>query len=106
MALPMMGGPMTAPMARGIGGPVAPTRLSAPETLMRPQPGGADGRTVLASPLADRVAGPLMQQQQQAQWAKQLTIARQMIEGVARAMMGTDPKTASELLSVLSKLTK
>jgi hypothetical protein len=47
-----------------------------------------------------------MQQQQMAQQAKQLGLAKQMIEGVARAWTDTDPKRAADLLQILAKLTK
>lgn len=69
-------------------------------------PGGAEGRTVLNSPLAERLGGPLQLQQQQQQLGRMAGIARQMLQGIARALADTDPKRAAEFETIGAKLLK
>lgn len=97
------GGPLGGPMG---GGPMMPRGMPSPETVMRPAPGGADGRAVLSSPLAQRLGGPLMQAQQQQQMGKALSIARTMIQAIAKQMAESDPKRAADLEQMAAKLLK
>ena len=90
----------------GLGGPMAPTpRMASPETVMRPpSPSSPDSRTVLASPLADRLGGPLQQQQRMAQLTKMVGWATKLLGQVANQVMDTSPKQASELKQIEAKL--
>jgi hypothetical protein len=90
----------------GMGGPLAPGRMASPETTMRPVPGGAEGRTVLSSPLADRLGGPLMQQQKMQATSRQFQMALQMLRAVADSFRDTDPKMAGKLYNSIGGLMK
>jgi hypothetical protein len=94
------------PMMGGLGGPMAPGRMASPETVMRPMPGQVEGRTVMNSPLAERLGGPLQQMQQLQQQSRMAGIARTMIDTLSKSFVDSNPKLASELQIMSAKLLK
>jgi hypothetical protein len=92
----------------GMAGPMqAAGRMASPEVIQRPSPGNIDSRTILASPLADQMAGPMMQQQQMASESKLMHgVVIPIIQKIANRKQDSDPKGAAELFSILSKLVK
>lgn len=88
----------------GMGGPMMPARMAPPETAQRPMPGGAEGRTVLSSPLAERLGGPLMQAQKMQQIGRIANIARMALQSIAKAIQDTNPKMAAEYETMAAKL--
>ncbi len=85
---------------------MAPGRMAPPETVMRPQPGGVEGRTVMASPLADRLGGPLQMMQQMQQEQRQLGMMTQMLSVMARNTADQDPKRAADFYRVIADIQK
>jgi len=101
-----MAGPMQ-PAGRMPSPPAMPPPMASPETFQRPAPGNVDSRTILASPLADQLSGPMMQQQAMMQEAKLIhTVVIPIIQKIANRKQDTDPKGSAELFVMLGKLVK
>jgi hypothetical protein len=87
--------------------PPTPLSLASPETVQRPEPGNVDSRTIIASPLADQISGPMMQQQQQAQESNLIQkVVMPILQRIAERKKSTDPKGSSELYKMISSLVK
>jgi hypothetical protein len=87
--------------------PSPPPPMSSPEMSHPPEPGNVDSRTILSSPLADQMSGPMMLQQVQAQEAKMMQgLVMPIIQKIADRKRDTDPKGAAELYAILGKLIK
>lgn len=100
----MLGGPGMMP-GGSMGGLAPAGRMASPETFQRPAPGNVDSRTLLSSPLADRISGPLMQQQVMAQQAKMMhQMAVPIIMQIARSRQESDPKSSSKLFKIVGDL--
>lgn len=84
-----------------------PPPSAPPEMQSPPSPGGVNANTIVSSPLADQVSGPLMQQQQAAQESKLIHgVVIPIIQKIANGKQASDPKGAAELFNMLGKLVK
>jgi hypothetical protein len=84
-----------------------PPPMASPETRQAPAPGNVDSRTILSSPLADQMSGPMMQQQVLAQESKMMTsLVMPIIQRIADRKKETDPKGSAELYKILGQLVK
>ena len=90
----------------GMGGPLSPAgRMAPPEMTERPAPGNVDSRTLISSPLADRIGGPLMEQQEMAKEAQMLhKMAVPVILQIARRRQERDPKSSAKLYKIAGDL--
>lgn len=70
---------------------------------MAPTP-GPESRTLLASPIADRVAGPIMQMQRMEALTKAVGALRQGIQLIARMAVDVNPRGARELEKMAAQL--
>lgn len=92
----------------GLGGPIGQTPISSPETNMAMAPGSIspEVNTILASPLADRLIGPIMEMQQMQKMAKTGDMVRTVLQSMAKQIISVDPKKASDLEQLAAKLIK
>src|SRR4249920_4154382 len=92
------------PLGPGPGGPpMPPPPMSSPEM----DQGGAispEVSTILSSPLADRLVGPLMQMQKMGKMAKVGDAVRGMLKMLAGQMLEMDPKKAATLEQLAAKI--
>jgi len=80
--------------------------MASPETTsaINPLSPSPEAGTVLASPLADRLIGPLMEMQQQQKMGQQGQAIRAMLKMLASQMMDKDPRAAQQLEQLAAKL--
>lgn len=78
-----------------MGGPLGAGRMASPETTA-PGP-GPESRTLLASPVADRLAGPLQTMQRMQGFQKAAMSIRAAMQMLARQMADLDPRGAAKL---------
>jgi hypothetical protein len=104
----MMGpGGMAGPMQPAGRMPSMPPSLSSPSTVQHPSPGNVDSRTILASPLADQMAGPMMQQQVLAQESKLIQgLVLPILMKIANRKKETDPKGSADMFKMIADLVK
>ena len=82
--------------------PPIPQQMSSPETFQggkTPEPA-----TIMASPLADRMGGLLMQRQQQAVFARVAETIRNGLKLLAQIKQGTDPKQSAQIERMAAQL--
>lgn len=98
---------MAGPMQAAGRMPSPPPSLASPETVQRAAPGNVDSRTILSSPLADQMAGPMMAQQQQAQNSKMIHgLVIPILQKIANQTRESDPKGAATLFKNVADLTQ
>lgn len=76
--------------------------LASPETAQPPM--GPEARTLLASPIGDKLVGPLMQMQQQQQMGQAAGQIRSMLQKLAAGLKDTDPIKAVKLEKMAADL--
>jgi hypothetical protein len=87
--------------------PGPPPSMLPPGMARGPAPGNVDSRTIISSPLADQLSGPMMQQQALAQESKLIhTVVIPIIQKIANRKQDVDPKGSAELFAMLGKLVK
>jgi hypothetical protein len=86
----------------GLGLPPMQQQMSSPETFLggkTPEPA-----TIMASPLADRMSGLLMQRQQQAVFARVAETIRNGLKLLAQIKQATDPKQSAQIERMAAQL--
>src|SRR5262245_51698375 len=84
-------------------GPMPNAQPPSPEAM----PAGGvspEVQTILASPLADRLVGPLMAMQKMGKMAKVGDAIRGLLQGLAKEMLEFDPKKSATLEQLSAKI--